>query len=151
VKLDGLYPHWDDVHLELVDAVGLLKEWQLDSDPGPGGRTLREIVLDFVRAERYWVGHLAAGYAEYRPQTHEFPTGTALAEALTAARAVTVRALEPLGPDGLRAVRTVPSDPATNRHETNMPIGWLLWHVLELELICSGRVMQRLEDEKARG
>jgi len=151
VKLEELYPYWNDAHLELVDAVGLLKEWQLDSDPGPGGRSLREILLDFVRAERYWIGHLVAGYPEYRPRLEDFADGPSLAEALAATREVTRRVLEPLGQDGLRAVRTVPGDPQANRHETNMPISGMFWHVLELEMLCRGRVLQRLEDEKARG
>ncbi len=151
MKLDELYSYWDTAHQELVETVELLKEWQLDTEPGPGGRSLRQIILDFVRAERFWIGHIVAGFAEYRPRLEDFPDGKALAEALTAARAVTQRVLEPLGPDGLRAVRTVPSDPVTNRHESNTPIGWMFWHVLELELLCRGRVLQRIEDEKARG
>lgn len=151
MKWDELYPWWGDAHEELVEVVELLKEWQMDAEPGPSGRSLREIVLDFVRAERYFIGHLAAGYTEYRPKPEDFPDAASLAEALKAARQVSLRVLEPLGPDGLRAVRTVPGDPATNRYETNRPIGWLFWHVLELELACYGRVMQRLEDEKARG
>ena len=151
MTLDALYPYWEGAHDDFVEAVGLLKEWQLDTDPGPGGRTLREIIVAFVRAERYWVGQLVAGYTEYRPRLEDFPDGPSLAEALTAARAQTVRVLDPLGRDGLRAVRTMPADPANNRHESNVPIHWLFWHVLELELICRGQVMQRLEDEKARG
>ena len=129
----------------------MLKEWQLDSDPGPGGRTLQEIVLEFIRAERFWIGQIVAGYPEYRPGREDFPDGPALSEALTAAREMSRRVLEPLGVDGLRAVRTVPGDPQTNRHETNMPIGAIFWQVLELELLCRGRILQRLEDEKARG
>ena len=151
MTLGELYPYWEEGHDEFVDAVRRLKEWQMDTDPGPGGRTLREIVLDFVRAERYWVGQLVAGYTEYRPRLEDFPDAPTLAEALTAARAQTARVLDPLGRDGLRAVRTMPADPASNRHESNVPISWLFWHVLELELVCRGQVMQRLEDEKARG
>ncbi len=151
MKLSDLYPWWEDSHQELVEAVELLKEWQLETEPGPGGRSLHRILLEFIRAERYWISHLAAGHAEYRPRPEDYPDGKALAEALKATREVTLRVLEPLGPDGLRAVRTVPGDPATNRYETNRPIGWLFWHVLELELICRGQIMQRLEDEKARG
>ena len=151
MKLEDLYPWWEDSHQELVEAVELLREWQLEADPGPSGRSLREILLDFLRAERYWIGHLVAGHTEYRPQIEDFPYAKALAEALEASRQITRRVLEPLGPDGLRAVRTVPGDPATNRYETNRPVGWLFWHVLELELILRGQVRQRLEDEKARG
>lgn len=151
MKLDDLSPYWETAHDEFVELVGELKEWQLETEPGPGGRTLREIILDFVRAERYWAGHIVAGYADYRPRLDDFLDGPALAEALAAARAQTVRALEPLSPDGLRAVRTVPADAQTNRHESNVPIAWMFRHVLELELICRGRVLQRVEDEKARG
>ena len=151
MTLDELYPYWDDSHQEFLEAVGSLKEWQLESVPGPGGRSLHQIVLDFIRAERYWVGHLVNGYPEYRPQIADYPDGPALAEALKATRAVSALVLEPLGSDGLRAVRTVPGDPATNRYETNRPIAWLFWQVLELELLCRGQILQRLEDEKARG
>lgn len=151
MTLDELYPYWDDSHQEFVETVTGLSEWQLESVPGPGGRSLHQILLDFIRAERYWVGHLVSGYPEYRPQAEDFPDGPALAEALRATRAVSALALDPLGPDGLRAVRTVPGDPATNRYETNRPIGWLFWQVLELELLCRGQVAQRLQDEKARG
>ena len=151
MTLDELYPYWDDSHQEFVDTVEGLREWQLETVPGPSGRSLHQILLDLIRAERYWVGHLVNGFPESRPQAADFPDGPALAEALKATRAVTAQVLEPLGPDGLRAVRTVPGDPATNRYETNRPIGWLFWQVLELELICRGQVAQRLEDEKARG
>jgi hypothetical protein len=151
MTLDELHPFWDDSHQEFVETVELLKEWQLESVPGPGGRSLHQILLEFIRAERYWVGYLVNGFPEYRPQAADFPDGPALAEALKATRAVTAQVLDPLGLDGLRAVRTVPGDPATNRYETNRPIGWLFWQVLELELLCRGRILQRLEDEKARG
>ncbi len=151
MTLDELYSYWDDSHQELVEAVEGLKEWQLESVPGPGGRSLHEILLGFLRAERYWVGHLVAGFPEYRPQAHEFPDGPSLAEALKANRAVSAQVLAPFGVDGLRAVRTVPGDPATNRYETNRPVGWLFWQVLEQELVCRGQILQRLEDEKARG
>jgi len=151
MTLDELYPYWDDSHQEFVEVVEGLKEWQLESVPGPSGRSLHQILLEFIRAERYWVGHLVSGYPEYRPQAADFPDSPALAEALKATRAVSAQVLAPLGTDGLRAVRTVPGDPATNRYETNRPIGWLFWQVLELELVCRGQILQRLEDEKARG
>jgi len=151
MTLDELYPYWDDSHQEFVEVVEGLKEWQLESVPGPSGRSLHQILLEFIRAERYWVGHLVSGYPEYRLQAADFLDSPALAEALKATRAVSAQVLAPLGTDGLRAVRTVPGDPATNRYETNRPIGWLFWQVLELELVCRGQILQRLEDEKARG
>lgn len=62
MTLDELYPHWDDLHQEFVETVAGLKEWQLETMPGPGGRSLQEILLGFIRAERYWVGHLVSGF-----------------------------------------------------------------------------------------
>ena len=68
MTLDELYPYWDDSHQDFVDTVEALREWQLETVPGPSGRSLHQILLDFIRAERYWVGHLVSGYPEYRPQ-----------------------------------------------------------------------------------
>ena len=74
MTLDELYPYWDDSHQEFVDTVEGLREWQLESVPGPSGRSLHQILLDFIRAERYWVGHLVNGFPEYRPQqAADFP------------------------------------------------------------------------------
>ena len=56
--------------------------------------------------------------------------------------------MEPFAPQGLRAVRTVPADPARNWPETNMPVSRLLWQVVEAELAAWGQVTQRLDDFK---
>ena len=101
-----------------------------------------------IREERYWVGTLIAGYAEYRPLEDEHRTSAQLIEGLTVTREVTTRVMEPFAPQGLRAVRTVPADPARNWPETNMPISRLLWQVIEAELAAWGQVTQRLDDFK---
>ncbi len=151
MTLRELYPYWGDVHQELLETVAALTPAQLEDVPHDDALSIRQIVLQFVRDERHWIGELVAGYAEYRPDRDEYPDGRALVEALAATRDVTRRILEPFSPEGLRAVRRVPGDPAANRHETNAPVSWLFWHVLELELMCSGQVAQRLRDSKRGG
>jgi uncharacterized damage-inducible protein DinB len=146
MRLADLYPFWDHCHDEFLDAVALLTKEQLDARPFEKALTIRQIVLHFIEAERYWLAHLVGGYAYERPRADSYPDGQALAEAARATRHVTCRVIESLSISGLRAVRCVPADPKLNRPETNMPINWMVWHVMEKELMAWGQVSLRLDD-----
>ena len=150
MKLDELYPYWGDAHDELLDAVALLTEGQIDARPHPGAKNIRDILLDLVTVERFWITHLVAGNAYERPAADRCRDAASLVEALTAARQVTARVLEPFSREGIRAVRHVPADPQSNRPETNMPIASLVWHVLEREVFAWGQVRLRLDDARGR-
>jgi uncharacterized damage-inducible protein DinB len=151
LTLDQLYPYWGQAHEDFVEWVRLLPADQVNARPAPGTASVRDIVLRFVTEERFWVSHLVGGNDWETPRPKLFPDGPALAEALTAARDVTVRVLAPFGPEGLRAVRRVPADALRNRPESNMPIGLLFWHVVERELYAWGQVQLRLDDAHGRG
>jgi hypothetical protein len=131
-----------------LDTLEYLTDAQLEYRPSPQADSIQDIVLRLIREERFWVGSLIAGYAEYRPLEREHRTTGTLIEALTVTREITARVLEPYTPEGLRAVRTVPADPGRNRPETNMPVSRLLWQVVENELAAWGQVTQRMEDSK---
>lgn len=148
MRLEEIYPYWDHVHQRLLETLEYVTDAQLEYRPHPMADSIRDIVLGFLKVERYWVGALIAGYDEYRPIEREHRTTGALLEALTVTREITRRVLEPYSPEGLRAVRNVPGDPAENRPETNMPVSRLLWHVVESELTAWGQVQQRLADSK---
>ncbi len=148
MRLEELYPYLGYAHQQLLDTLEYLTDAQLDYRPHPQADSIQDIVLRFIRDERFWVGALIAGYAEYRPVEKEHRTTGTLIEALTVTREITERVLEPYSAAGLRAVRTVPADPARNRPETNMPVSRLLWQVVESELAAWGQVTQRLEDAK---
>lgn len=150
MRLDELYPYWRDSHDDLLDTVAFLTDAQLDETPTAGAASLRDLLLDFLYQERYWVSHLVAGNAIERPRSDRYPNAASLGEALTAARQVTVRVLEPFSREGLRAVRHVPADPKANQPETNMPVAWLVWHVLEHEIALRGQVRLRLDDVRGR-
>lgn len=151
MRLEELYPFWGYTHQQLLDTLEYLSDAQLEYRPNGDAQSIRDIALDLVRQERYWIGTLIAGYLEYRPVASEHRTAKALIEALTVTREITVRVLEPLSPPGLRAVRTVPADPAQNRPETNMPISRLVWQVVESELAAWGQIQMRLQDFKGSG
>lgn len=146
MRLGELYPYWNDAHEELLEVLGALGSEQLEARPRDGAPSIRDMTLDFLHHERYWVSHLVGGNAYEKPRPDGYPNGRALVEALAAARQVTALVLEPFSREGLRAVRHVPADPADNRPETNMPVGWLFWHVLEREIYTWGQVALRLGD-----
>ena len=146
MRLDELYPYWKDAHEELREALALLTAEQLEARPRDGVPSVRDLALDFLYHERYWVSHLVAGNDYEKPRPDLFPDGRALVEGLSAARQVTALVLEPFSREGLRAVRRVPADPVDNRPETNMPVGWLFWHVLEREIFTWGQIALRLAD-----
>ena len=148
MRLEELYPYWSYVHQQLLERLELLTEAQLEYRPHPETQSVRDIVLRLIREERYWIGTLIAGYAEYRPVEGEHRTAAALIEALTVTREITTRVMEPFSPPGLRAVRAVPADPGRNLPETNMPVSRLIWQVVEQELTAWGQVTQRLDDLK---
>jgi hypothetical protein len=146
MRIEDLYPYWNEVHEELIERVGCLTADQLDIRPHDGARSIRDIVLEFVFLERFFGAHLVAGCHYEKPRPAAYPDGIALVDLMTATREVTTRVLEPLTPAGLRAVRMVPTDTKENRPETNMPIAWLLWHVVEREIACLAQVSLRLAD-----
>jgi len=150
MRTDELYPYWNEVHEDLIDAIGYLDEDQVDDTPHDGARSIKQLVLKFIETERFYAQHLAGGYAYERPSPSAYVDGKALVDLLTATREVTGRVLDPLTAAGLRSVRTVPGDPAENTSDTNMPVAWLLWHVMEREIQCLGQVALRLADVKSK-
>lgn len=146
MRLDELYPYWKNAHEELQDSLRPLSSEQLEARPREGAPSIRDLALDLLYHERFWVSHLVAGNAYEKPRPDLYPDGRSLVEALAAARQVTARVLEPFSREGLRAVRHVPADSRENRPETNMPVGWLFWHVLEREIYTWGQVALRIED-----
>jgi uncharacterized damage-inducible protein DinB len=149
MKLSDLYPYWAGAHDELLTTLHALDKERLNYKPVPGTPTIRQLALQLLEDERFWIAHLVAGFDTETPRPADFRTGAALAEALAAQRLITARALEPFGALGLKSVRTVPADALPNRPEANMPVGWLFWHVLERELMAWGQIQQRLEEAKA--
>ena len=148
MQTKDLYPYWDEMHEELVENVEYLDEDQIDARPHDGASSIKQLVLKFVEVERFHAQHLAGGFDYERPSASAHVDGKAIADLLTATRVVTARVLEPLTAAGLRSVRAVPGDPAENRPDTNMPVAWLLWHVMEREIQCLGQVTLRLADVK---
>jgi uncharacterized damage-inducible protein DinB len=150
MRTNELYPYWDEAHEELIETIEYLDEDQVDDRPHDGADSIKQIVLRFVETERLYAQHLAGGFDYERPSAAAHVDGKSIADLLTVTRTITARVLEPLTTAGLRSVRMVPGDPAENRPDTNMPVAWLLWHVMEREIQCLGQVTLRLKDVKGK-
>lgn len=148
MRLEELYPYWSEVHEDLLDALSCLTEEHVRRRPHDRAASIRQIVLEFARTERFFMGHLAGGLTYEAPSSAEHTDGPALMELVRATREVTRRVVAPLSASGLKSVRTVPADTAENRPESNMPVAWLIWHVLREEIACLAQIELRRQDEK---
>jgi uncharacterized damage-inducible protein DinB len=150
MQLDELYPYWGDVHQDLIETIEYLSEPQLNEKWHDDARSIRQIILHLVSEERFYVNHIIAGHVFEQPKSSDYQNAASLIEALEATRQMTIRVLDPLTAAGLRAVRTVPADPAANRPETNTSVGWIFWHVVESEIYHLGQIALRIEDGKRK-
>jgi hypothetical protein len=53
MKLSELYPYWADSHHDLLETVAILSPAQIDARSRAGAASIREILLDFLLAERF--------------------------------------------------------------------------------------------------
>ncbi len=137
------------MHDEMLERLRVLDTERLDFKPYSGTPSIRQIAVAQLALERQWIAGLAAGFDTEPARLGQYPDGETLAEGLAAQRVVTHRALEPLTSAGLRAVRLVPADQGSGRAEANMPIAWIVWHVLERERMAWGQILLRLDEHKA--
>lgn len=142
-----MYPYWEVVHGEFLDFVGLLTEHQIQETPLSGGHSLGQIIVTFAALERFQIAHLIGGHRYDRPVRAEYDGGDQLVELLSVTREITDRVLLPMNAASLRSVRTLPASIERNRPETNVPVTWLVWDVLQEEIRCLGKVSQRFEDQ----
>ena len=147
MTIHELYPYWGDAHEELLLVLERIDEagWE-DKPPHAGARSIRQIVLHMIQNERFWIGHIAQNGPVPQVLSSDYPTKQALIEGLHAAREATIRYLDMLKYESLRAVRTIPADPDNNIPESNMPLSWVIWHVMEHEIYHWGQIALRSLD-----
>ena len=141
MKLRELYPYWAGDSDEFIDTLELLDDDQWQARLGiEDGLSIRRLILELIDRERFWTAHVAQGRA-YEPLPQgELKTGADIIDQYRATRAETVRYIESLTPESLRSVRVAPEDASMNEIERNVPLGWVIWHVVQQELTAYGRV-----------
>lgn len=147
MTIQELYPYWHDTHEEFLLELERIEESRWDDKPCHlAGGTIRQLVLHLIETERFWIGHVAQGGPPPQISGTDYPTKQALIEGFQAAREATIRYLDMLKYESLRAVRTIPADPENNIPESNMPLSWVVWHVMEHEIYHWGQIVLRSLD-----
>lgn len=144
MTIEELYPYWNDAHEELLLELERLEEARWNDKPAHfKGGSVRQLVLHLIESERFWIGHIAQGGPKPEIRASDYPTKKDLIEGFQAARQATIRYLDMLEYESLRAVRAIPADPANNVPESNMPLSWVIWHVMEHEIYHWGQIALR--------
>lgn len=144
MKIEELYPYWDEIHDQLLELLEWAPANVLDfKTDDPDARSIRQIVVHLIDIERYYIVHLAQGGPWVHTTPTEFKTRDQLAEGILITRNQTKLYIESLKPETLRAVRTIPTDGDTNTPTTNRPVAWILWQVMQHEIYHWGQIQLR--------
>ncbi len=141
--LAELYPYLSDTHDEFVERLSLLNDddWTHRTCP-PSPISIRQIVARCIGRERLLILEIAQGR---KPGSSALESASLdnsdLLSEMTAARAVTERYVATLRPEMLRTVRAVPADPRLNIPESNMPLSWVIWSIVENEVTSYANVL----------
>jgi uncharacterized damage-inducible protein DinB len=141
MKLDEIYPYWPETHDEFVDWLRYIDDNTWNSAPlGPAFGSIRLLVVRFIQLERQWM----IGVVQNREVDPLIASDlVARADVLSqfeATRAATSVYFAPLAYEALRSVRTAPADPEINEIERNVPLSWILWLIVQNELMMHGQV-----------
>jgi hypothetical protein len=146
MKLDDVYPYWPATHDELVDRLRYISDEQWNMPPpGAHGGSIRLIVFRFLNFERFWIQQIAQGRPFEPLRASDLQDRNAYISELDAVRATTSAYMNILPPEELRSVRVAPADPAANEIERNVHLSWILWRVLEEELMAYGQIRALIE------
>jgi hypothetical protein len=141
MKLDAIYPFWSATHEEFVDRLRYITDAQWDAMPaGPACGSIRLFAYRFLQFERMWMQKIAQERPLEPLHTSDLQGRMEYISELEAVRATTIAYLESLPVEALRSVRVAPGDPVRNEIERNVPLSWIVWRVLEEELMTYGQV-----------
>ncbi|NLF77792.1 MAG: DinB family protein [Chloroflexi bacterium] len=139
MNVRDLFRHWDEVRRELLRALDLLSDEQLEFTPREGLRTLGEIVRHIASAEEGWFRYgIDRAYSEWPDfSAADYPTVESIKALLAEVHARTEAYLETLSlPDLDREIETAWGERCV--------LGWIIWHVIDHELHHRGEVFLML-------
>lgn len=146
MKLSEFNQNWEDVHRALLDLLDVVEDDWLFEKPTERGMSIHQMVLQLAHEQRFHVSMLLAKNHYMQAHPSEYPDKESLRDLLLATWQLIEHILEPLTPEGLKAVRLLPANPEANQHETNVNLAWLLWHALHQEIYYSGQIAVRIRD-----
>ena len=130
------FDQWNPVWRDLMRAVSMLKDRQLEFKPSEHyDRTVGDILRHIVNVERGWIHYVIRRQYEAWPQENEAALSTvkALKAEMQRVHEATVDYLETVDVNDFNRIVQVP-DNGTPK------LAWILWHVFEQEIHHRGEL-----------
>jgi uncharacterized damage-inducible protein DinB len=136
MKPETLFSHWGLVRKGLIRTIEKFSESDLHYNPYPGGWPVGQIMVHVANAEEGWFRYAVTKEIEEWPsylQFENYPNKSEVLEVLASVHEATERYLENL----------IEEDLAKEIHTPwgeDIPLGWIIWHVLEHEIHHRGEL-----------
>ncbi len=130
------FSHWKQVREDLLSTIDKFKEEELSYIPFDSSMTAGQIMLHIGEAEEGWFRTFISKELEEWPDfdLEDYPTTEAIKAQLTVIHSRTEKYLESLNADDLEQSITHPG------RDFRLPLGWIIWHVLEHEIHHRGEL-----------
>jgi uncharacterized damage-inducible protein DinB len=130
------FDHWQVVFRDLMRAVAMLKDADLDFRPADAyPRTVGDILRHMIRLERGWIQYVIRRELPAWPETPvgELNTVAAIRQALDESHRETFRYLSTVPTEDFNRIVQVPGNGTPK-------LGWILWHVFEQQIHHRGEL-----------
>jgi uncharacterized damage-inducible protein DinB len=129
------FRHWQSVRRGLIEALDKLNDEQLGFVPREGLWSLGKVACHIADAEDGWFRYVATGELDEWPQfeAEDYPTVESVKKLLTEVHGRTEAYLATLGDADLEQIVLAP-------WESEFPLRWIIWHVLEHEIHHRGEI-----------
>ena len=137
MKLSVLFSHWEQVHADTLATVDKFRDDELHFAPSEGSWPAGQIMLHIADAEEGWLRCVVKRELQDWPQypLEQYPTVEEIKAVLSRIHAQTTSYLATLDIDDLQR-------PILSRWQEGqtIPLGWIIWHVLEHEIHHRGEL-----------
>ncbi len=136
MDLSQIFSHWKQVRADLLSTIDKFNDIDLTYAPFPISWPVGQIMLHIGDAEEGWFRYAVTRELEQWPERYcleKYPTKEDIKTALGAVHARTEQYLESLNGTSLAQLVAVPWG-------ENLPLLWIIWHVVEHEIHHRGEL-----------
>jgi uncharacterized damage-inducible protein DinB len=136
MKPDKLFSHWRWIRKGLIDVIEKFQDSDLSYSPYPEGWVVGQIMVHIANAEEGWFRYVVTNEIEEWPthlQFENYPARSEILKVLESVHSATEEYLETLSEEDLTKEIHTPWG-------ESIPLGWIIWHVIEHEIHHRGEL-----------
>jgi uncharacterized damage-inducible protein DinB len=136
MKPSTLFSHWKRIRTGLIETIDKFDQNMLEYTPFDGSYSAARIMLHIADAEEGWFRYVVGKRYDEWPShftVENYPTLTEIKGALNKVHGETEDFLESLSASDMEKIIQTP-------WEEPIPLGWIIWHVLEHEVHHRGEL-----------